>query len=320
MRLIFAGSSQFAVPALRGLLEVSPPVLVLSRPERPAGRNLKPRLCPLAEFAQSKGLPLSQPEDVNSPDSVRSIRSLEADLLITASYGALLRKPLRESTRLGAINLHPSLLPLHRGATPVQSALLKGDSLTGTTIFALNSRLDAGPILAQRELPILPEDDHASLEGRLAELSARLLLDLLPVLERDGVVGREQDHSRASYCAKLDKDDLVLDWNMEANTLHNRIRAFSPLPGAYTLLRGERLKILAARPLPEPPSGTPGSLGQVVKNTGFTVNCRDAQLLILKVQPAGKRAMDAWAYQLGARLKPGERFAGEPPKPDLENT
>lgn len=325
MRLIFAGSSDFALPALDKLLQDYPPLLVISQPDKPAGRRLHPQPCPVALYAATKGLPLYQPEDVNAPESLARIQDLQPDLIVTASYGSMLRQALRAIPRLGAINLHPSLLPLYRGATPIQSALLNGDRLTGTTVFCLNGRMDAGRIICQKHLGILPEENFSSLQARLAELSAELLLDLLPILEEDWLVPRKQYHSIATYTTKLDKKALCLNWDQPANNVHNRIRAFSWEPGAFTFCRQSRLQILAAALTESPAQGPPGSLGEPHKNLGFTVNCRDQQLLIQTVQPSGKKRMSAWAFYLGARLSPSDTFtatASSPPAatPSLSTT
>lgn len=319
MRLIFAGSSEFALPALAALLEREPPLIVISQPDKPAGRNQRLSRCPVAQYAADRGLELWQPETVNSPETLALLRDLRPDLIVTASYGGMLRKAVRESARLGVINLHPSLLPLYRGATPVQSALLDGATLTGVTIFRMNARLDAGDILCQQELPVLPADNHSSLEPKLAALAAQLLAELLPRLAGGEVSARAQDDSAATHTAKLDRDSLRLDWSQPAAKVFNRVRAFALEPGAFSVFRGSPLKILSASEAGTPALDSPGSIGEIVKNTGFTVNCRDSQLLIRQVQAAGKKAMDAWAYHLGARLSPGESFEAAPqPTPKRE--
>lgn len=311
MRVIFAGSSSFGIPALQMLMNKDFPLLIVSQPDKAAGRDLRTRPCPLAEFARSNHLDMFQPEDVNASGSLDRIGKFSPDLLITASYGAMIRRELRKMPRWGAINLHPSLLPRYRGATPIQSALLNGDTITGVTVFRLNARMDAGPIFAQQELPIAKTDDHGSLHDRLAELSAQLLDELLPSLEAGSAMPVAQDDSAASYTRKLDKLDLILDWDKPAGEVLNRIRAFSPQPGAQTFLHGKSLKVLAARLIPEPALGAPGSVAVITKNAGIEVNCRDQRLLLTRVQPAGKKSMDAWAWQLGARLEPGDSF-GQP--------
>jgi len=269
MRYIFAGSSAFGIPALRGLLGMEPPQLVVSQPDKASGRHLKPQPCPLAEFAASQGLELYQPEDLNSPDSLDRIRMLDPELIITASYGGLLKRELRKIPSLGAINLHPSLLPLYRGATPIQSTLLNGDAKTGLTIFRLAASLDTGPILAQQELPIDPEDNFSSLHDKLADLGAKMLIGLIGAFQKGEIEPRKQNESLATHTAKLQKNDLQLDWDQPAAQVLNHVRAYSLVPGAFSWLRGASLKILKAsltqkkpktRPERSPgSSGTPAS-------------------------------------------------------------
>ncbi len=315
MRTIFAGSSDFGIPALKMLMERESSLLVISQPDKAAGRQLRPRACPVAEFARHNGLRLFQPEDINSPESLARIREFAPDLLVTASYGGMIRRELRKSIRLGAINLHPSLLPQYRGATPIQSALLNGDARTGSSIFRLSARLDAGPIIGQRDIPILPEDDFGSLHDKLAKLSAELLQALLPSLETGAAKATPQDDGAASYTRKLMKTDLEIIWDLPARDVLNRIRAFSPQPGAQTWWRGKALKVLSARLVDEPPLGTPGTVAGLPKNAGIEVNCLNRRLLLTRVQASGKKAMDAWVWQLGARLQTGDSFAPNPISP-----
>lgn len=308
MRVIFVGSSSFGLPSLEMLEEKTDLLLVISQPDRPAGRSLKLTPCAVAQYAAQKGLELFQPEKINDPQSMERIRNLEPDLLVTASYGGMICRELRKIPKHGAINLHPSLLPKHRGATPIQSSLLLGEKLTGTTIFRLTARLDAGPVLAQKELRIQDDDNHGSLHDALAELSAELLLNLLPKLKDGSVTERTQNHDEATYCAKLEREDLILDWNKPAAEIRNRIRAFSPQPGALAFWKGRGIQVLAAELSPEEAKGAPGTIAGTIKNQGVLVNCQDRCLLLRLLRPAGKKQMDAWAWQLGARISEGDGF------------
>lgn len=318
MRLIFAGSSTFGLPSLQLLERQDVPLLVISPPDKAAGRNLRLQPCPVADYARRVGLDLFQPPDVNAPDSLSRIREFAPDLLITASYGGMIRRELRNLPRCGAVNLHPSLLPKYRGATPIQSALLNGDTITGVSIFRLNARMDAGPILMQHQALIIKTDDFGSLHNRLANLSALMLQNLMPQLESGSCEAIAQDDSAASYTRKLSKEDLQLDWYKPANQVLNRIRAFSPQPGAQAWLREKPLKILAAQLVTEPASGYPGTVAALIRNTGVEVNCGVQCLLLTRVQAAGKKEMDAWPWQLGARLSIGESLS-RPPTFKLSN-
>jgi methionyl-tRNA formyltransferase len=309
MRTVFIGSSDFGLPALRGLTESAPPLLVVSQPDKAAGRNLRTQSCPVADYAKRKGLDLYQPQDINAAESLEKIIALGPKLLITASYGSLLKRELRRIPKYGALNLHPSLLPKYRGATPIQSALLQGEEVTGVTIFKLNARMDAGPIFAQEEIPIAPDDNYSSLHDKLAALAADMLMDLLPRIFSGSAVTHEQDEIQATHTCKLRKEDLLLDWGRPASEVLSRIRAFSFVPGAYSFWQDAPLKILRAEATENPSQNVPGSVGRIINNIGFTVNCRDRQLLVTAVQPAGKKVMAASAFQAGARFSSGALFS-----------
>lgn len=304
-RVVFCGTSEFAIPALRALAYESHPLLVLSQPARPQGRKLLPQPSELARCAADLDLKVFTPEDVNSPASLEVIRDFAPELIITASYGALLKKELRALAPL-CLNIHPSMLPLLRGATPIQSALLQGFEATGLSIFKLTGRMDAGPVLLQETMPISPDDNYSRLHHKLAALGAEALLRLLR--EPDAYPPVPQNEAAATYCHKFEKTDTVIDWSQTARQTRDRIRAFSLEPGAWTLRGGKTLKFLAAELTELPLNSQPGSLAHIIKNVGFCVNCADAPLLITQAQPEGKKIMDAWAYQLGARMMPGELF------------
>jgi len=308
MRIIFAGSSEYAIPILEELVASRRHqiVMVLSQPARPKGRKLILEDTPLTNAARLLGLSVFCPEDVNSPEALTRISSAVPHIIVTASFGAFLSKSLRELPRYGAINLHPSLLPLHRGASPVRSAILSGDILTGNSIFRLTRRMDAGPILMQEPLKIQADENYSSLHDRLANQAAQMLLDLLQKIPN--ITEIKQDHSLATYSQMITKRDLLLDFSLPAELLLRHIRAYALEPGAYTMFRGKELKILSAESLPSPQSYEPGCISAVLKNKGFTIRVSDAELLVRSVQASGKKAMDAWAYSLGARFQPGERI------------
>ena len=308
MKIVFAGSSEFGIPALKKLKEKHQLLLIISQPDRPAGRNQRIKPCPIARFAREQGWELYQPENINSPESVDKISKLYPELLVTASYASLIKKELRQIPTFGAINLHPSLLPKYRGPTPIQTALLNGEYKTGTTIFRLTSRLDAGPILAQRELVILPEDNFGSLKEKLANISAELLIEIIPAIKDNSLTERPQDENLASYTHKFSKKDFWINWDNKIKNIFNQIRAFSPSPGARTSIHNTNLKILQAEIYDSSKNDKPGTIAGFIKNKGILVNCQDGQLLITRIQAEGKKVMSAWAFQLGARLSAGESF------------
>lgn len=315
LKTIFAGSSEFGLVALARLRDAVSELLVVSQPDRPSGRRLRPQPCPVAAYASQHGLDLFQPQDINAPGSLQVIRNFGPQLIVTASYGGLLRRELRRLPGCGTLNLHPSLLPQYRGATPIQSALLEGAERTGVSIFRLSARLDAGPIYSQAALDIDTDDNFSTLQDKLAALAADLLLVLLPRLERGEAEARAQDQSQATHTAKFGPSDLQLDFAQPAVQVRNRIRAFALTPGAHTCWRGRQLKILAARLTGKLANGKPGTLAAERDPLGFRVNCADTQLLITLVQPAGKHIMPAPDFARGARFAPAEGFGTQLPQP-----
>lgn len=307
-RLVFIGSSAFAVPSLQRLLESKDhkPLMVITLAPQPQGRKLQTEHTPIGTYAQMQGIPFIYPDDINDEATIKRISDLDPDLLITVSYGAFIRRRLRQCAKYGAINLHPSLLPQLRGATPIQTALLKGMKETGISIFKLNSRMDAGSIYQQARFPISDEENYSALHDRLAIAGAEMLLEFVHNHNLDSDNPDPQDDTQATYCHKIDKSDLLINWSQTAAQVVNQIRAFSFEPGAYQFFRGKILKILQAKEMPDESQGFAGSVQQVIKNTGWSVNCSDRQVLITGVQPAGKVIMSAWAFHLGARINTGD--------------
>jgi methionyl-tRNA formyltransferase len=308
MRIVFAGSSSFGIPSLEYLTGHADAMLVVSQPDRPAGRHGSPQPCPVAEYSRKHSLELFQPEDINAPDSIERFRAFAPDLLITASYGAMIRKELRQLPKLGSINLHPSLLPAYRGATPIQSALLAGETQTGLTIFLLSGRMDAGPILARKGIAVSPDDNFTTLHDKLSRLGAEMLMELLPELQKDTAYPSVQDDSRASYTTKFNSEDLLLDWAQPAEDILNRIRAFAFEPGAHTFFRDKQLKILVAALTSLEADKDPGTIDLSLGKDRLGVHCLDDILELKDVQPAGKRMMNAKDFLNGARVNIWEAF------------
>ena len=307
--VIFMGTSQFAVPSLKLLASTRfYPSLCITQPDRPRGRNLKLNSTEVKKAALELDLPLYQPEDVNSNESLNRISELTPDIIITVAYGGYLKRTLRKIPVLGCINLHPSLLPKYRGAAPINFTLFNGEKITGNTIFRIVAKMDAGPVLYQSKLEISEEDNYSTLSEKLAVAGAEDLVKVITLLEENKIHPKIQDEEKVSFSNKLIKSDFLIDWNMESNKIRNRIKGLADKPGAFTFFRGKQLKILQARELIEHSFEKPGIIVDILGKKGIVVTTGSTNLLLEKVQPAGKKVMQAFEFNLGARIKPGEKF------------
>lgn len=308
MKLIFAGSSEFAIEALRGLFESKEHevLMVISQPPRPKGRKQIVENTPLANEAIRLSLPLFTPLKLNTKENVEFLKRLDADLIITASFGAFLGRRLRELCPYGAINLHPSLLPKYRGASPINTALLNGDETTGNTIFYLNHEMDCGDILMQRELKILENEDYGSLHQRLALQAKEMLLELLKDLSKTKAV--KQDCSEATYSGMFTIKDYRIELSKSALEIQRQVRAFAPEPGAFVYYKDKMLKLLEVEVGSAKSNLPAGTVLSIIKNEAIVIAAGDGELRLKRVQSAGKKAMDAYAWSLGSRIRVGEKL------------
>jgi methionyl-tRNA formyltransferase len=317
MRIVFFGSPQFALPSLRTLLESGHEVVgVVSQPDRPAGRGHAATPPPVKQLALERGLPVLQPEKVSQPDSVEALRWFEPDVFVIAAYGQILRQRLLDVPKRGILNVHPSLLPRWRGASPVAAAILAGDEVTGVTLMEMVRALDAGPIVARVESPISPHDTTGALEARLAEAGATLLAELLDAWASGQLAATAQDESLVTYAPQLTRADALLDWTLPAVDLWRRVRAFNPWPVAHTQWRGEELRILEAWPLPQVSGELPGTVLPPAPlppeaddpQATFAVATGAGALAIRRLQRPGKRALSGDEFLRGQRGFVGERL------------
>jgi methionyl-tRNA formyltransferase len=241
LRIIFMGTADFACSGLRALGQ-SPDfnvAAVVTQPDRPRGRHLKPQPSPVKTVALEKNLPVLQPERAREENFIRQLRDLQPDLIVVAAYGQILPAGILELPRHGCVNVHASLLPKYRGASPIQSAILNDEAETGVTIMKMDAGLDTGPILTQTKTPIRADDNSQTLHDRLAQMGAELLVQTIPDYVAGKIQPRPQPVEGVSYAPKIKKQDGLLDWNLTARQLWNRIRAFTPWPGAFTHLKGD---------------------------------------------------------------------------------
>lgn len=307
MRLIFAGTPEFAALALQALIDAGHEIpLVLTQPDRPAGRGMKLKMSPVKEVALRAGLNIAQPENLKTDAARQPILEANADVMIVAAYGLILPQSVLDMPRLGCVNIHASLLPRWRGAAPIHRAIEAGDSETGITLMQMDKGLDTGAMLASVALPILTTDTTGSLHDRLAELGAREIVKLLPDLAAGKVSAKPQDDALTTYAAKISKDEARLDWSRPAAELERKIRAFNPFPGAYGLLDEAPLKIWQAQPVAE--SGAPGSI-LALADSEMHIACGVGALAVTEVQKAGGKRLSVGAFLTGHLLKVGDNLA-----------
>lgn len=309
------GSPEFALPTLRRLIESEHEVVgVVTQPDRPAGRGRGLRPPPAKELARAHGVPVLQPERVNAADALAAIRALAPDAAVIAAYGQILKQPLLDLPGRGFLNVHASLLPRYRGAAPVAAALLAGEQETGVTILEVVLALDAGPMLAQRALPIEPRNTTGTLSEKLAALGADLLIEVLPAWERRELTPRPQDDAQASYAPSVRREDAVIDWSRAAVDVWRCVRAYHPWPVATTSVDGEPLRILEAWPLDGEPGAPPGTVlalpqdASAPAGAGFVVRCGRGLLAVVRAQRPGRRALSGEELLRGFRGLLGKRL------------
>lgn len=294
MRIVFIGTAPFAVPSLRALVAAGHEVpLVVTQPDRP-GHRLKLTPPAVKVAAQELRLDVYQPEKIRAPEAVARIAEARPELIVVVAYGQIIPRTVLEIPPRGVLNVHGSLLPKHRGAAPVAHALLAGDQITGVTIMQMDEQLDHGPVLAVREVEIGPHEDAAELTQRLAAVGADLLVEAVARLDDHTPV--EQDHAAATLAPKLRKDDGDLAWDLPADEIDRRVRAFQPWPGVTLPLGGERIKVLRGRPAAG--SGTPGEVLRAGAE-GVTVAAGEGAYRLEIVQVPGRRPMPARSLLTG---------------------
>lgn len=304
MRLVFAGTPEFAERILAALVDAGHAIcLVLTQPDKPAGRGHKLTESPVKRYARRHGLDVFQPATLKDPTAVDRIAALQPDILAVAAYGLILPRAVLDLPRDGAINVHASLLPRWRGAAPIQRALLAGDSETGVTIMGMEAGLDTGPMYAKRAIPIDASDDAGSLHDGLAELGARMLVEVLEDIASGRAHAEPQPEDGVAYAHKIEKTDLQLDWNRAAEQLARAVRAYRPAPGAATKLAGMPVKIWAARA--EAGSGTPGTILRADAK-GIAIACGRDHLVVTELQRAGGRRLSAADFLRGCPLAAGD--------------
>ncbi len=304
MKIVFFGTSSFAARVLEKLVAGDYDVAaIVTRPDRMKGRHLQPSPPPVKETASKicPSIPLFQPEKASHPDFAEVLGAFQADLFIVVAFGEIIKQNLLSMPKLGCINIHASLLPKYRGAAPMQRCLMDGEKETGITIIEMTPQMDAGAILAIESIPVSDDMDFGQLDGKLCDLSVKLLFRVIDQFQQGTVTQTPQDHALATLAPKILPDEEKIDWHRSAKEIHNQIRALSPTPSAWCQIKIKdelkRLKIRKASPVEAPP-GRPGDLLEFGKE-GWIVHCKDQALRLLEVQLEGKKPMSAQDFIRG---------------------
>lgn len=306
MRIVFFGSPPTALPSLNALLSAGHEIkLIITQPDKPAGRGKKLTPPAVKVFARDHGLPYLQPERIRKDEKVlETIKEASPDINIVVAYGQIIPAPIIYLPPLKSLNIHFSLLPRYRGAAPVQWAILNGERFTGITIFQLTEKMDEGPILSQEVVPILPRENAHELETRMSHIGAQLLIK---TLEKINILElKEQDHSLATYAPKLTKEQGRINWQETAEAVDRKVRAFYGWPGAFTFINGQRLEIISGQITQGlMPAARPGEVVQLDKS-GIYVCCGQKTFyLIEQVKPEGRKEMSAHSFSLGGKVRVG---------------
>lgn len=320
MRVLYIGTGPIGLPSLSWLAGSDHDLLgVVTQPDRPAGRKKELRRSPVKEFAQKTGLTVFQPNRIRDPESLQPLQALQPDLILTVAYGQILPPALLSLPKVACLNLHASLLPRHRGAAPIQAAILSGDSQTGMTLMYMAEGLDTGDILLQKPFEIGPTETGGELHDRLAEQGPSLLQEAFPWLEEGRAPRLPQDETQASYAPKLERVDGRLDWFQPAPRLARQVRAFAPWPGTYCQLPEElgarKLKVLQARATPLPEPHPPGTVLDPTPD-GIPVATGEDGLLLTRLQMEGRKPMEWEEFLRGTSQLVGNRLLCPPAQPD----
>ncbi len=297
-RIVFMGTPDFAVPSLQTLIKTGQVVGVVTQPDRPSGRGRHLRPPPVKEAANRAGIPVYQPKSLRTIEAAAPVKQWRPDIIIVAAFGQILRPHLLDMPPYGCLNVHASLLPCWRGASPIQHAILAGDTITGVSLMQMDVGMDTGAVFSQRSIPIRPDETAATLHDRLADLGAALLEECLTDILSGQLAATPQDDAHATYAPLIKKQDGRLDWGQTTPVLDRQVRAMTPWPGAFTSWHGQILKVQTAHPANgHLPSGEPGLV--VRYGDGAAVLTQDGGLELGQIQLAGKRVMAATDFIRG---------------------
>lgn len=307
MRVVFFGTPELALPSLQALSKRHEVAALVCQPDRPGARSKKPIAPPTKQWALEQGIEVNQPLKLRTPEFQGWLENLKPDACALVAYGRIIRQSVLDIPRHGFINVHPSLLPLHRGPSPIQTSILKGDRETGVTIMKLDAGTDTGDILSQQRIPIDPEDTTATLSAKLAELGASMLLEALEAIESGAATFHPQDDSLATHTKKYEKADGQIRWHLGAHAIHNLVRAANPWPVAHCRFRDDVLRIHETMPLDLASDEEPGQVIAVEKDR-IVVSTGDHAIALLRLQLSGKKPLATTDFLRGCPIQVGEIF------------
>lgn len=309
MKIVFMGTPEYAVGALEALIGAGHEIAAaVTQPDKAKGRSGSLQYSPVKECALKHGIPVFQPERVKRPEAVETLRSYEADVFVVAAFGQILSREILDMPRLGCLNIHASLLPRYRGASPIQHAIIDGEERTGITIMQMDAGIDTGDILYQKELPIDRRDTSQSLYDKLTVLGGQTIVEALKLLEQGMLVPRKQREEESCYVKMITKEMGRIDFSRDALSIERLVRGMIPWPSAYTLFRGKQMKIWEAVALEGDVSGLAAGTVSAVGKEDFTVVTGRGFLQIRELQLEGKKRMSAHDFLLGMRVTPGEKL------------
>jgi len=303
-RIIFFGSPEFAIPSLEALYEKEEVIAVVTQPDKPKGRGLKPSPSPVKAWASSKGLKVLEPIKLKDPQFIQILKDLSPDLIVVCAYGKIIPKEILEIPKFGCWNIHASLLPKYRGASPINWAILEGEKETGITIMLMDEGLDTGPILLQKKIPISENDDANSLSQKLAQLGKETILSAIELHKKGELKIIPQPEEGISYAPILKKEDGFFTFEEPAEKIEKKIKAFLPWPSAFTYYKNKLLKVFSAKAVPLKHEEKPGTILDINKDGILVATSKDA-ILLKEVQLEGKKKISAYEFACGQRLKKG---------------
>lgn len=311
MRLIFMGTAQFAVPSLYNLILAGHDIpLVITQPDRPAGRGKRLTSPPVKLLADEYGLEVQQPDSIRTTDFGKVVQGMGPQAIVVVAYGKILPENILHLPPLGCINVHGSLLPAYRGAAPIQRALMAGERTVGVTTMYMDKTMDTGDIILQKAVDLDGDEDCGETLPTLAEAGAQLLLETLEQIEW-GIAPRiPQDNDQATYAPPLKREDELIKWEMNSQNIKDQIRGLSPNPGAYTWWKDAKLKIFKAQTVEKVAPGLPGEVVKIIPHQGFVVRTGKGGLMVLEVQKPGKKRILASNFLMGSDLREGDRLVG----------